>query len=100
MPARAARKPKQQPAAVEPVPDLTVSAVVTVFVDMATGEARVVVKVDYEGHQALVERMKLSNGKATIAGQALRRVVTQALTVEQIGPTVDLLAVSQRAGRV
>lgn len=83
----------------KPEPDLTVSAVVTVFVDKSNGEAHIVVKVDAAGHTALVDVMKASNGKLQIAGSALRRVVMNALSIEMDGQPTDLLAVAARAGR-
>lgn len=90
----ATRKPKP----VEPQPDLTVSAIVTVFVHEG-GCAEVVIKVDVDGRAGLVEHMRPSIGKLNIAGAALRRVVIQALTVEMDGPPADLLAVAAKAGR-
>lgn len=92
----AERRRKAKPA--EPEPDLTVSAVVTVFV-AEDGSARVVVKVDSEGHEALVVPMKAATSKLNIVGAGLQRVVMNALSVEQIGPSNDLLAVAARAGR-
>lgn len=93
--ARTSRKTKT---AQEPEPDLTVSAVVTVFVGEG-GEARVVIKVDTEGATVLVELMKLSSGKLNIVGSALRRAVMNALGCQMDGAPTDLQAVAAKAGR-
>ena len=90
------RKPKLKP--VEPMPDLTVSAIVTVFVHEG-GCAEVVISVDLEGQTGLVEHMKPQTGKLNIAGAALRRVVMQALGAEMDGQPTDRLAVASKAGR-
>jgi hypothetical protein len=85
-----------------PQPDLIVSAVVTAVVTVICtpdGGADVHIKVDLEGREPLVLAMKPSQQKLNIAGDALRRVVLQALSTEQVGPTVDLLAQRRVAGR-
>ena len=91
------RKPKLKP--VEPRPDLTVSAVVTVFVHEG-GCAEVVIRVDLEGQTGLVEHMTPFTGKLNIAGAALRRVVIGAISgSEMVGPPSDYLALAAKAGR-
>lgn len=89
---------KRAPKAPEPnLPDLTVSAVVTVICT-PDGGADIQIKVDCEGHEVLVAVMKAANDKLHIAGAGLRRVVMNALSLEQAGPTTDLLT-SRRVGR-
>lgn len=72
-----------------------VAAVVTVTVDRTDGSAHVVLRVDCDGHEALVEPMRRQDAKLQIVGASLRRVVTQALSYEPDGPVVDMI----RAGR-
>ena len=81
-----------------PVAALVVSAVVTVMCT-PDGGADIHVKVDCDGHEALVAAVTPHTPKLRIAGAALRRVVLGALSAETTGPTVDVLAQRKVAGR-
>lgn len=93
----AARK-KAPGTAPAPKPDLTASAVVTVFV-RDDGTALVDLKVDVQGHDALTRAMVPASAKLNIAGVALRRVVMGTLAVKTLTKPADLLPVARRALR-